>query len=118
MAVFKIPVTPQRNQRFDVTINGIRYNFRLVWNGALNAWVLDIYDEAETPILTGVPLVTGSDLLDQFEYLGIGVNENTGTMVSLRALTYAVHRPPEAVPTFENFGTDAHLYYITRPIYE
>lgn len=37
----------------------------------MGGWFMDIADDNENPILMGIPLVTGSNLLEQFAYLGI-----------------------------------------------
>ena len=63
---------------------------------------MDVADQYGAPILCGIPLVTGADLLAQFEYLGFG-----GEM---RVLT---NGQAWAVPRYDNLGTDANLYWLT-----
>lgn len=102
----EIPLTANENQRLQVTLNGATYTMVARWNGVSKCWILDIYDAAGTaPILRGVPLITGADLLAQYAYLELG-----GMLI---ALTIAVGHPPEEVPTFENMGIDGYLYYVT-----
>jgi hypothetical protein len=110
MAVFLIPTTPTRLQKFTVTINGFDYGMRLLWNKASSCWVIDIYDDGGNPLLMGLPLVTGIDLLSQFEYLGIGKNDETATLTQLIVLTYAVGVSPDTIPTWDNLGVDGFLY--------
>ncbi len=65
-------------------------------------WVLDIADVDGNPIAFGLPLVTGHDLLGQYAYLGIAGE----LVVQSDADIYAP-------PTFDNLGTESHLYFVT-----
>lgn len=103
---FLIPLinAPQQAQ---VRLAGVQYTLTLIYRddpGGLGGWVLDIGDALNNPILTGVPLVTGADLLAQYEYLGIGGQ-----------LIVATSSVPDAVPTFTNLGGDANLYFVPNP---
>lgn len=75
---------------------------RLKWNVPANCWMLDILDSGGVPLLTGLAVVTGADLLDQFAYLGLG-----GQILAQTDFD------PDAVPTFDNLGTVGHLYFVT-----
>jgi hypothetical protein len=100
MAVFKIPVT-NTNQKLQVTLNGITYNFIIVWNQFGNCWYLDINDISNNPILNSIPLRAGYDLLKQFKYLGIGghlIVQNTSN--------------PLLEPGYSDFGQTSFLLYI------
>lgn len=102
MARFEIPLSPQP-QRFFIPLNGANYQFTVQWRDAdQGGWVLDIADAQGAPILSGVPLVTGADLLAQFAYLGIGGK-----------LTVSTDYAPDAVPAFTNLGLTSHLYFET-----
>lgn len=72
------------------------------YNKAATCWVVDILDQDGNPILMGVPLVTGCDLLEQFAYLGFGLQMIAQTDFDT-----------DAVPTFENLGREGHLYLLT-----
>lgn len=63
--------------------------------------MLDISTSDDTPVRSGVPLVTGADLMEQFEYLGLGGE-----------LVVQSDTDVDAVPTFSNLGTIGHLYYL------
>jgi len=67
----------------------------------LQAWVLDIADVSSDPIVQGIPLVTGCDLLAQYAYLGI-----PGQLV------VQTDGSPDTMPTYANLGTNSHLYYV------
>lgn len=73
MADFVIPLQAQTAQNFNVKINGTVYNFNFWFNTATNGgWVLDIASADGTKSVSGIPLVTGADLLAQYEYLFFG----------------------------------------------
>ncbi len=99
---YEIPIDAG-NQTFSVAMNDVTYNMQLLWNKINAAWTLDIYDENDTAIVTGIPLVTGADLLEQYEYLGIGVK-----------LFCRTDDDADAVPTFDNLGDASHLYFIVE----
>lgn len=107
---FDIPLTPGINQRFKTTLNGVEYTIDLNWNKVSKLWVMDIYNTDITiSILRGIPLVTGTNLLGQYPYTEPGLN---GGMV---VMTIGPGESPDEIPTFENLGTDGHLYFVTLP---
>lgn len=70
MAAYEIPFTPEP-QTFVIALAGVDYRLTTVWNKASESWTLDIMKPDNTPIVTGIPIVTGSNLLHQYAYLGI-----------------------------------------------
>lgn len=101
---FTVPLQPQP-QTFTVALSGVIYTFTVQYrNTAMGGWVLDIGDANNVPIVQGIPLVTGANLLDQYDYLGF-----------VGALWVQTLDNPDAVPTFQNLGTDGLLYYVTNP---
>ena len=104
MTPFEIPLIPSQNQKFSARLNGVTYTFQLKWCTPAACWSMDILDGNQNPIIQGVPLITGADLLQQFEYLGFGGEFVVQT-------DYDVY----AVPQFDNLGTTGHLYYVTNP---
>lgn len=92
-------------QIFTISLNGVVYTITLFWcDAADGGWVMNIGDAQNNPILNGVPLVTGADLLGQYEYLGIGI-----------AIFVQTDNDPNAVPTFTNLGINSHIYYAVIP---
>lgn len=67
-------------------------------------WTVDLFDPVGDPMLCGIPLVTGADLLAQFAYLDLG-----GHLVVLS------EGEPLAVPDFHNLGSGGHVYWVTLP---
>lgn len=101
MTVFEIPLLPQA-QKLTVSLAGVIYNLRLYFNPPSNVWLLDIADQNNNPLLSGVPLVTSGDLLEQYGYLGIG-----GKLVCQTDNAQVVP------PTYNNLGSSGHLFFIT-----
>lgn len=104
--VYEIPTQPNpTTQR--ITLNGVTYTLTLTWNefaGPAGAWVLDIADANNNPIASGLPLVTGADLLAQFEYLGIGGGGG---------LVVQSDHDPDLVPSFTTLGSTGHLFFVS-----
>lgn len=72
MAIHTIPLSGSAEQ-FTVALNGTSYLLRTTFcEGGDGSWILDIGDANGTPMLCGVPLLPGQNLLEQFDYLAIG----------------------------------------------
>ncbi len=99
--VSEIPLTAVP-QSFSISLNSVIYNLTIVWNTQSTSWTLDIADVNSNPILQGIPLITGADLLEQYAYAGIG-----------GSLYVQSDGDQTAVPTFSNLGTTGHLYFVT-----
>ena len=99
---FEIPLSPTP-QRFAITLGGVDYTFTLRYrNVPEGGWYLDIADSEKTPIVDGIPLVTGVNLLAQYKHLGF-----TGR------LWVQTIDDPDATPTFDNLGVGSKLYFVT-----
>lgn len=96
---YEIPLSGSP-ETFSIILKETTYQLTTRYVAAdMGGWLLDIADADGNPMANGLPLVTGSDLLAQYAYLGIGV-----------ALYVATDGDPDAVPTFDNLGTTSHLY--------
>ncbi len=71
MTAYEIPLSP-KPQTFAIQLAGVNYQLTLTWNDALICWVLDVADANNVPIVLGIPVITGLDLLAQYRYLGFG----------------------------------------------
>ncbi len=101
MAGYEIPLKAE-NQVISVQLNQVAYQMTVLYRDIdQGGWTLDIADAAGEPIVSGIPLITGADLLEQYAYLGIG-----------GALYVATDGNASDVPTAANLGTFSHLYWI------
>lgn len=103
MAVFEIPLNKGQPQTLSIALGGVKYRltFRYV-SISEGGWVLDIAAATGEPLVLGIPLVTGADLLAQFQYL------NFNGRLQVQTIT-----DPDAVPTFESLGDTAKVFWIT-----
>lgn len=91
-------------QTFSIQLGPTTYNMNLYWNNnAEGGWTLDIADNNNNPIVQGIPIVTGADLLAQYGYLNFG-----GQLVAY------TDGDPLVPPTYTNLGTSSHLYFTTQ----
>lgn len=105
MAQYLIPLTP-KSQRFNIILANISYNMVLTWRNTPVAiqppgWFLDIYDISNNPLITGVPLVTGANLLEQDAYLQLGFQ-----------LYVQSEEDPFTPPTYTSLGVSCQLYAV------
>jgi hypothetical protein len=104
MNVFKIPLTPVP-QSFSIVLGGIHYIINLHWNAAeqMQFWTIDISDaNTREAIINGIPLVTGCNLLDQFEYLGF----QGGLMAYVNGT--------DERPGYDELGGAGNLFFVTE----
>lgn len=71
------------------------------WNPPAACWVADLADVNGTLIVGGIPLVTGANLLEQFNYLGF-----KGQFIA------QTDHDPDAVPTYADLGSTGHFYFV------
>lgn len=101
MPAYEVPLSAKA-ESFLIALAGVTYSMRVVFNVNADCWVLDISTDLGEPVVMGIPLITGADLLAQYAYLGI-----KGTLIC--QTDYVA----DAVPTFTNLGSEGHLYFIT-----
>ena len=89
-------------QTFTINLAGVTYTLTSKWNDQMQSWILDVADSAGNMLAAGLPFITGADLLDGLNYLGID-----GGLISF------TNGQPFAVPTIDNLGTDSQLYFQT-----
>lgn len=101
MNVNQIPLAPKA-ERFSIAMAGVTRILTLHWCAPMTQWCLDIADADSVPIVQGLPLITGADLLGQYAYLGLG-----------GALYVQSDDAADAVPTRDNLGSISRLYFVT-----
>lgn len=97
---YLIPLQPQ-NQEFDISLAGVSYHLVVNWNSKSGCWILNIEDSQRSHILSGIAMVTGCDLLEQYGYLNIG-----GAMVVQST------NDPALVPDASTLGSTGNLFFI------
>ena len=97
---YVVPLIPQ-NQEFDVSLNGTTYHLIVKWNAFSNAWILYVGTDQRVPVLSGIPLVTGCDLLEEFAYLGLG-----------GAFVVQSSNDPDEVPNYTSLGGTGNLFFL------
>lgn len=98
---YEIPLKPE-SQEFDISLAGVTYHIKLRWCPPNNSWILYVMDSNQNPILSGIPLITGADLLEQFAYLEIG-----GKLIVQSDFD------PTLVPNYASLGNTGHLFLVT-----
>jgi hypothetical protein len=90
-------------QTLGFMLKAMQYRAKLSWNAIAECWILDIADNTDTPIINGIALVTGADLLEQFQYLNFG------------GMLYVINdiAPVDAVPGWNDLGQTGHVYFTT-----
>lgn len=89
-------------QTFTINLAGINYTLTVKWCDIGQSWIMDLMDASQNMLAAGIPFVTGADLLDGLEYLGV----NGSLFVYTNGMAYAV-------PTLANLGGDSNLYLQT-----
>lgn len=103
MTTFLIPLE-NVPQVFEIALGGKNYLMTSKFNSAdEGGWVLDLQDAVTNEYLAcNIPLITGADLLEGLEYLGIA-----GPLVVF------TDGDDLAVPTLENLGVESNLYLLS-----
>ena len=96
---YEIPLS-STPQTFQIPLAGVTYQLTVRWNWVNASWILDIADSSGSAIVSGIPLVTGADLLEQYGYLNLG-----------GSLYVQTDNDPNAVPTYADLGTTGHVYF-------
>ncbi|NTA27392.1 phage baseplate plug family protein [Allorhizobium ampelinum] len=98
---YEIPLSGSP-ETFSIQLDGTTYQISTQYADATEAgWFINIATDDGTPIISGLPLVTGLDLLEPYVYLGIAGSLYVYTDVDT-----------DAVPTYSNLGSTSHLVYV------
>jgi hypothetical protein len=101
MTIYEIPLASVP-QQLKINMAGVDYIITIYWCWPAQTWMMDLaIANSGVYLIRGNPLVTGADLLGQFQYLGIG-----------GALVVQTDNAPFFAPTFDNLGQTAHLYFV------
>ncbi|PAV02597.1 hypothetical protein CBG25_09910 [Arsenophonus sp. ENCA] len=98
MQINEIPLTPT-NQQFMIKLSDTVWQFRLIWRDSAG-WVLDMLTVDNQPVIQGIPLVVGENLLAQYSHL---ISEGKLVLLS----------DEESDINADTLGTTVKLYWIT-----
>jgi hypothetical protein len=100
---FLIPLT-NTPQSFDIELGSQNYTLVVRWNDAdEGGWVMDVLaQDSQNAIACNIPFITGADMLEGLEYLGI-----PGQLIAY------TNGDQWAVPTIDNLGSNSNLYFFT-----
>lgn len=104
MQTFLIPLS-NVPQDFTITLSDRELRLVTKFNPSEEGgWTLDIFDaETDESIIANIPMVTGADLLAQYEYLNLN-----GRLIVF------TDGDELATPTLENLGVESNLYFQTE----
>jgi len=100
MATYIIPLTPEP-QAFGITLAGRELRLVVRWfEASEGGWALDILEPGNSaPIVCGIPLVAGVDLLEPYAYLDLGGE---------------LRLSGDTPPTRDSLGTEVRLLFVTE----
>lgn len=102
--MLELPIfTNTPSYKYTTEIEGSIYQFQFYFNVRMDRWFMDIMTPASERIISGIPMLTNVDLIGRFRDTRLpagyfAVFDNTGKNRN---------------PSFDNFGTDIKLYYLT-----
>lgn len=99
MTLYRLPLQPVP-QRFEIDFLGVTYVLSNRWNDEAAYWMLDWFDANGVPLVMGMPVVAGVNLLEPYASLPAGT------------LAVITEGDPNASPTLLSLGTDSNLYYL------
>lgn len=102
MATFEFPLSPNA-QQMTVPIGDRELTFRFAWSDSPDGgWFVDISTLDGAPLVRGLPLTAGENVLQQFGYLGIG-----------GAIYVQTDADPFVEPTYDNLGLNGRVFLVT-----
>lgn len=100
-----IPINAQfSNFVEDVTLDGVTYKFRFLFNNRFKQWSFSVLDINQVPLVEGIKLVLGYSLFDQ--YPGRNLPPGILSVIDVTETQDAIDR--------DNFGLTAELLYMTE----
>lgn len=103
MAVYEFPLLPAQAQEMQITLATQEYTVRFYWiDSPEGGWIIDIYDLTFEPLVRGLALTAGENVLQQFDYLGFP-----------GAITVQVDEDPLLEPTFAGLGVTGRVMFTT-----
>ncbi|WP_198080391.1 phage baseplate plug family protein [Acinetobacter calcoaceticus] len=93
--IYEIPLN-NGNQKFNIRLGGAQYKLQLIYR--VKSWYLDIFDSSENPLIAGLPLLMGDNLLIQHQHI-------------IKGSLYVLNTNEDESQTFGDLGTLIKLYW-------
>ncbi|EHV49013.1 putative bacteriophage protein [Escherichia coli DEC5E] len=100
MTIQEIPLTAD-NQQFSIVLGGVTWRISIIWR--VLYWIMDLQNDRGEPVISGIPLVTGADLLAQYACMGLGFK-----------LVVVCDDNTQDYPTKIDLGGRSHLLVLTE----
>ncbi|HEY1847066.1 MAG TPA: hypothetical protein VGH05_19715 [Buttiauxella sp.] len=100
MNIQEIPLSAD-NQIFAIQLGDKQLRLRLIYRDEAG-WILDVMAADATPTISGIPLVTDTNLLAPYTHLGF-----------TETLLVVSDDREQLYPTKTNLGFQSHLYFVT-----
>ncbi len=102
MIVYDFPLRPEA-QQMQITLATVEYSIRFGWcDSPDGGWFMDISSVDGLPLVLGLPLTAGENVLQQSDYLGFPGEIRVQT-----------DDDPLVEPTYDNLGTSGRVLFIT-----
>ncbi|ENX58797.1 MULTISPECIES: phage baseplate plug family protein [Acinetobacter] len=84
------------NQKFNIKLGTTQYKLQLIYRA--EQWYLDIFDTAENPLIAGLPMLVGDNLLAQHQHI-------------IKGSLYVLNTSEDESQAFSDLGTNIKLYW-------
>lgn len=101
MATYEIPLTPDP-QTLTIQLGSVNYKLELQWGYSNNTWLMHLSTDTGIRLLSSIPLVAGTNLLEPYAYMNLGGSLYAQTEGELYV-----------APTYENLGTLGRVFFVT-----
>lgn len=104
MTVYDFPLRADVGpQKMSITLGTVEYKIRFYYaNVPDGGWFMDVRDLSDDPLVLGLALTAGENVVQQFDYLGF--EGGIGVCVDF---DYTLE------PTYDNFGKNGKVQFIT-----
>lgn len=93
--IYEIPFN-NGNQKFNIRLGSVQYKLQLIYR--TEQWYLDIFDTAENPLIVGLPMLVGDNLLVQHQHI-------------IKGALYVLNTNEDESQAFSDLGTNIKLYW-------
>ncbi|WP_423854287.1 phage baseplate plug family protein [Acinetobacter guillouiae] len=92
---YEIPLN-YGNQKFNIRLGSAQFKLQLIYRAS--QWYLDIFDTAENPLIAGLPMLVGDNLLAQYQHI-------------IKGSLYVFNINEDESQAFSDLSTNIKLYW-------